>query len=981
MKSIFTLRMNLKNRMLFLILSFTIVIFIVAVGYIGLSSRSMAYKSAKKNADKITAQSALEIENKLNVSMDVIRTLAQSFSKWEMWPDTVWQHYVQEMYYPVYKENPQIYKLWDSWEMNMVDDDYNLPYGRYTNTYYRLNGKIKFTAQKRSINQDPPLYAKIKEEARESIWEPYWDVFSEEGETRQFMTSMSVPIKKDGKYAGIIAVDITMDALQEIVSNIRPMERSYAFLISNEGTLISHPDTAAIGKSITEVMPDHDLKYDLAEKIKAGKKIAYRETDNHLETETYRSYAPVIVGKTNTPWSIGLSIPVDIITAEADNNLLISILVTLIGLVLLTIIIYFIAIRISSPISRATKMLKKIEDGDIHNIDKIQIDRHDEIGDMANSLNMVTEGLNETARFAEEIGKGNLTSDYKPKSEKDVLGNALIEMRQSLQSAREEEEKRKAEDEKQRWITNGLAKFGEILRQDNDNLEQLSFNIISNLVDYLDANQGAIFVLNDHDENDQYFELLSSIAYDRRRYMQKKVKTGEDLVGRCAHEKATIYMTDVPDDYVEITSGMGTANPNSILIVPVMMNDIVYGVVEMASFNEMTQYQIDFVEKIGESIASTLNSVKVNQRTQKLLKESQRQREELSAQEEEMRQNLEELQTTQEEAARREFETRGLINALSASTYTVEYDLHGTITDTNDRFAALIGMTKEQMIGLNHSDGVDLTGKSKEDYERFWEDLRHGIPRSDINHINYGGKDIYLRETYTPILDEDDKPYKVLKIGIDITEQYQNEKALEKAQQELQKLSESHEQNTKLIEELKQQVNTEKAENIKLKNQLEEVQNANPEKSASKKTTTENKELPEPGKPLINKNKSLRTGIEELDEQHDRIIDMVNDIFEAFRSKTNRSQIKESLKTLIDYSSWHFSNEERYFEQFGFEEADAHKKSHNGFTSELQKFSKTYDKGRIEKYEEFMLYVKHWIESHFANDDQKYVDLFKSKGL
>lgn len=978
MKSFFNLRMKLKNRMLFLILSFTIIIFIIAVGYIGLSSRKMAYQSAKKNADKITAQSALEIESQLNVSMDAIRTLAQAFSKWEMWPDTAWQEYVQQMYHPVYKENPQIYKLWDSWEMNMVDDDYYLDHGRYTHTYYRIDGKIQMSAVKRSLDSDPPLYLKIKNEAKESIWEPYWDQFSEEGETRKFMTSMSVPIMKDGKYVGIVAVDITMDALQEIVGNIKPLERSYAFLISNEGTFISHPDTAAIGKSISEVMPDQDLKFNLLDKIAKGKKIAYRDLDQHLGTETYTSYAPVKVGKTDTPWAIGLSIPVDIITEEADYNLMVSIIVTILGLALLTIIIYLIAIRISTPISRSTNMLKKIEEGDIHNIDKIEVDRNDEIGDMAESLNKVASGLNETAEFAEEIGKGNLSSDYKPKSDRDVLGNALIEMRRSLQKAREEEEKRKTEDEKQRWITNGLAKFGEILRQDNDNLEKLSFNIISSLVDYLGANQGAIFVLNDQDENDQYFELQAAIAYDRRRYMQKQIKPGEDLVGRCAHERATIYMTDVPEDYVEITSGMGTANPNCILIVPALMNEIVYGVIEIASFNEMEQYQIEFVEKIGESIASTLNSVKVNQRTQKLLKESQRQREELSAQEEEMRQNLEELQTTQEEAARREFETRGLINALSASTYTVEYDLEGTITDANDTFANLLGMTKDQMIGQSHSEGMDMEGKSKEEYDRFWEDLRHGIPRIDISHIRQNNQDIYLKETYTPILDEEDRPYKILKIGIDITQQYENEKALEKAQKELNELLEEHGQNKKLIEQLKEEVNAEKAENLKLRNQLKKS------KTTTKPTETTPKEekakLPGSGKPLVEKSQAMITGIEELDEQHHRIIDMLNEIFAAYQSEAKRAQIKEMLKMLIDYTSWHFSNEERYFDEFGFEETEAHKKSHAGFTNEVSKFSKAYDK-RTEQFDDFLQYVKHWIESHFTTDDQKYVALFKSKGL
>ena len=217
------------------------------------------------------------------------------------------------------------------------------------------------------------------------------------------------------------------------------------------------------------------------------------------------SFSPIKVGQTTTPWSVALSIPVEIITEEANNNLLISIFVTLIGLTLLTIITYIIAIRISGPISRSTLMLKRIEEGDIHNIEEIHTNRLDEIGDMAKSLNAVAAGLNQTAGFAEEIGKGNLDSEFSPKSKKDVLGNALIEMRASLRKAREEENHRKKEDAIQRWVTNGLAKFGEILRQDNNDLSQLSFNVIKNLVDYLEANQGAIFVLNDKDQENIFF--------------------------------------------------------------------------------------------------------------------------------------------------------------------------------------------------------------------------------------------------------------------------------------------------------------------------------------------------------------------------------------------------------------------------------------------------------------------------------------------
>ncbi len=990
MKSNIKVRLSLKNRMLFLILSTTIVIFIAAVGYIGLSSRKMSYEQAKNNADNISRQSALKIENKLNVSMDAIRTLAEAFSSWKMWPDTAWQEYVVNMYEPVYENSPQIYKLWDSWELNKVEDGYNLPYGRYTHTFYRIDGQVRYSVKKRSMDGDPALYAKIKKEASESIWEPYFDVFSEQGqETSKFMTSMSVPIKDElNEYVGIVAVDITMDELQKIVKGINPMHDSYAFLISNGGVFISHPDSSAIGKSISDVMPGYEEKYNLYEKVSKGRQISFENQDNYSNTKSYISMAPITVGKTNTPWSVGLSIPVKVITEEANYNLMISIFVAVIGLLLLSIIIYLIAVRIARPISHSTTMLKRIEQGDIHNLDKMQVDRQDEIGEMARSLNKVVDGLNETAGFAEEIGKGNLESDFNPKSNNDVLGNALIEMRRSLQQAREEEKKRKEEDEKQRWETNGLAKFGDILRKNNDALDELSFNVISNLVDYLGANQGALFVINDKDENDQFFELQAAIAYDRRRYLKKEIRVGEDLVGRCAHEKATIYMTDLPDDYVDITSGLGKATPNSILIVPAVMNDVVFGVIEMASFNKMEKYQIEFVEKIGETIASTLNSVKVNQRTQELLRESQNQREELSSQEEEMRQNLEELQATQEEASRRQFEMRGLINALSSSTYTIEYDLYGAITDVNETFAELVGLTKEQMIGMNHRDGIDFSEKSKEDYERFWEDLRHGIPRTDVNHIQYNNRDIYLQETYTPILDEEDNVYKILKIGFDITKQIEIEHHLEVAKNQIDELMVKSDEDDAKLEELKENLNEEKAKNLKVITQLKELQekmqnkNVKPGKSGKKENEPKasgNKALPKDK--LVEFNTKMKTGIEEMDEQHSRIIDMANDIYKAFEIKENQKQIKEMLKTFVDYTAWHFSNEERYFDEFDFEYQESHKKAHNTFTSKVQDFVKKYDRGRVQAHQEIMAFIKEWLETHFTTEDQQYVELFQSKGL
>ncbi|HSH53279.1 MAG TPA: GAF domain-containing protein [Bacteroidales bacterium] len=326
--------------------------------------------------------------------------------------------------------------------------------------------------------------------------------------------------------------------------------------------------------------------------------------------------------------------------------------------VILVIIAISIALYLSrviiTPIQKIKGILLEMGKGIMP---KKQIkESNDEIGEMAGALNNLIRGLKETSEFALEIGKYNFDSPYVPLSDEDDLGNALLDMRTNLKHATEEEEKRKKEDEQRNWASQGVAKFSEILRQNNDDLTKLSYDIISNLVKYCDANQGGLFILNDDDPDNPYIEMSSAYAYNRKKFLEKRIEPGVGLIGRAVQESETIYMTDIPNDYISITSGLGNENPRSLLIVPLKLNEEVFGAIEMASFKPFEKYQIEVVEKIGESIASTYSSAKINIRTAELLEKTQQQAEEMKAQEEEMRQNMEELQATQEESERREAE-------------------------------------------------------------------------------------------------------------------------------------------------------------------------------------------------------------------------------------------------------------------------------------------------------------------------------------
>lgn len=368
--------------------------------------------------------------------------------------------------------------------------------------------------------------------------------------------------------------------------------------------------------------------------------------------------------------------------------------------------------------------------------------------------------------FAKDISAGNYNSKIDSENKDDGLVLALNELRDNLKEAAEEQEKRKEEDERRNWATGGVAKFGDILRQRSNDIKEFGYQIITNLVKYTNSNQGGLYLINDDNEGDKHIELIAAYAYERRKYANKRIEIGDGLIGSCVYEKQTIYMTDIPDNYIEIRSGFGGASPGSLVIVPLKTEDGIFGVFELASFNEYSKHEIDFLEKVAESIASTISGVKVGIQTQKLLSQAKEQGEQLQQQEEEMRQNLEEMQATQEEASRRESEMRNVLSAIDAGTFRVEYDMEGNITDINQEFLDFVGISKHEAGKMNHKDGMDM---SDDEYNEFWSKLKAGTIQKTVSKINVNGKAFTLSETYTPIYNDDGEVEKVLKIAFDVS--------------------------------------------------------------------------------------------------------------------------------------------------------------------------------------------------------------------
>lgn len=304
-------------------------------------------------------------------------------------------------------------------------------------------------------------------------------------------------------------------------------------------------------------------------------------------------------------------------------------------------------------LDRLRQYAKKLANGELSQ--ELKLKSKDEMGQIARYMNTFVEHVHSISRHLDRNGENQEQSEVslKPLSDNDILGKSFLKMNDNLKKTNEAAQKMREQEAIQNWATVGVAKFGEILRQQTKDNNELSYNIIKALIEYINANQGGLFIYND-EQGEPFLELMATYAYGRRKFKERQLQIGEGLVGTCAQEAQTIYMTNIPDDYIEIESYLGHATPKSLLIVPLKLDDNIFGIIELASFHEIKEHEIKFVEDLAETIASTLATAKINAKTADLLEKSREQSEALLAQEEEMRQNLEELQSTQEEADRRE---------------------------------------------------------------------------------------------------------------------------------------------------------------------------------------------------------------------------------------------------------------------------------------------------------------------------------------
>jgi len=263
----------------------------------------------------------------------------------------------------------------------------------------------------------------------------------------------------------------------------------------------------------------------------------------------------------------------------------------------------------------------------------------DSVNAMANSLTVQVRNI---ADVATSVTKGDLTRQITVEAQGE-LDELKTNINQMIANLRETTERNQEQD----WLKTNLAKFSRMMQGQKD-LESVSRLIMSELTPLVSAHHGGFFIM-DNDAGGSLLKLVASYAYRARKHVANRFALGEGLVGQAALEKQPILLQNVPDDYIQITSGLGEAPPRNIIVLPILFEGEVKAVVELASFLPFSQIHQTFLDQLAESIGVVLNMIQANMRTEELLEQSQKLTQELQSQSRELQQQQEELKRSNSE--------------------------------------------------------------------------------------------------------------------------------------------------------------------------------------------------------------------------------------------------------------------------------------------------------------------------------------------
>ncbi|MCG8579528.1 MAG: methyl-accepting chemotaxis protein [Bacteroidales bacterium] len=390
------LNLRLKSKLLLYILASFTVIYGATLGYISISLKNNALADSKAIIDANLKASRNLIQSDINQVITAVNTTRDNYNHYLSTDESYRDAVYDKLLYGWLDSNPDLLSTWQIWEMKALDETYALKNGRRRNVVFRLGGKLTQTSEDVDMNNDnlTSLYYQARQSNKPDIWDPYYDVVTEEL-AGILMTSIIAPLQdSNGGFLGMVGVDISLNNMSRIISNMDPYEGAVAYLVSRDTSIVAHTNAELTSKKLFEAVrfESGDFSKGLQQTLET-KDYGFEYINPSDEVDYYVSYTPVEFKGIETTWTLGIEVPKEVILANANRIFYRSILIGFLGLVILYIIVYVTAGSIIRPINKSALISRQIADGNLNVEIDVDDDQKDEAGELGRALKDMVDNL------------------------------------------------------------------------------------------------------------------------------------------------------------------------------------------------------------------------------------------------------------------------------------------------------------------------------------------------------------------------------------------------------------------------------------------------------------------------------------------------------------------------------------------------------------------------------------------------------------
>ncbi|MBR6278993.1 MAG: GAF domain-containing protein [Bacteroidales bacterium] len=743
-----------------LVIAAIVFLYICIATYLLYSDYRFSLDRTVKTSDYYAIHKAEQISSYINMSVANASTISEMLAAAKEKYDYGMLPYVETAIKNFVTENNDILSVTLTWEYAEVDRLWSKPTGRLVEKFYMRDGLACFSRDTVDLDGEyvSENYYQMKNGATHVLFtNPYMNISDYVSKSEaKLCYSITTRIVLEGRFLGMVTIEQPVSNLYSMMSDMPLDYAGKPFIVADNGKIYGHKNSDYDNTLFMDVYSGIDRNDEIVKVLNDG---IIGSSD--FADSTHLTLIPIAVKDNGRPWTLVSEISLGRILKQSGRKVAPFIFLSFLGLALMTVFVLFFVRKNTSPLRQVGIVLRQIDRGEYEKIEKLE-SNDSEIQECYEAVNILADKISKTTAFANSIGHGDLNEKYNIDNP-NALDLALLDMQKNLLRARRDEENRKVENEKLSWSQNGLAQLGEYLRMNNADINEFSFNVISFLVKYMGALQGGLFVTEEKD-GIKYLDLKSAYAFDRKKQLEGRVQFGESLVGRCAIEGKSIFLTDVPDGYLYITSGLGENKPSCILLVPLKFEDEVHGVIEIASLKMIEEYQKVFLDNVSERIASTISNIKKNINTAELLEKFRTQSDALAVREQEIEKSYKDIKRSKEEIKLNELETEAILEVLSQSCIIMRYDTSGLITDIRDLTLEVTGYKRSDIVGHYLKEILALTKNDMDNFDIFWNEIIQGVKKT---RKFTRGETLY-KETFTLITDENGSPFKVISVAVPV---------------------------------------------------------------------------------------------------------------------------------------------------------------------------------------------------------------------